>query len=182
MTLSNVMLTSKLIAELDATDIATLQAEHGDWRKVTEYATGQGYWREGDGTPVLVAETPAIAQAMGRCVANRLRYGLDAIGVAAGSIHPARCGWCDYPKDVLLVALDHATWRSRYVVTEYLVWPAKGGTYTRATGRAGEYDNPTWLQFFVGTTPSTSRLAPSELAHWRAVRTAEIERAAEYVA
>lgn len=177
MTLSNVMLTDKLVKELDATGISVLKAEHGDWRMVTEHATGHGYWREGDGTPALVADGPAVANAMGRCVANRVRYGLAALGMAAGSIHSARCGWCDYPKDVLLKALDHATWRSHYITAEYLNWPAKGNVYTRSTGRAGEYENPDWARFFQGVTPSTAKHTPSELASWRAIRTDEIARA-----
>lgn len=179
MTLSGIMLTDKLVKDLDATGLSVLKDEHRDFRLITEYATGQGHWREGDGTPAIVADGPAAANAIGRCVANRVRYGLREIGVSAGNIHSSRCGWCDYPKDVLLVTLDHATWRSRYVVTEYLVWPAKNGHYSRATGRAGEYDNPSWAPFFRGVTPSTSKHPPSDLTNWRAIRTAEIARAAE---
>lgn len=128
---------------------------------VTDHYRGKGYWKPGDGEPVVnLADDPAAAQAAGRCMASRTRY---ASAVGGGSIHPNVCGWCDYPAETLLQALDHAAFMARYVSTEFVVWVAKakgGGTYARPTGRGetkargrGVYDNPVWERFFALDIP-----------------------------
>lgn len=146
MTLSTTMLDRDSIRELDATSIGNLMSIHADYRIVTEYATGQGYWRPGDGEPSILLDPPS-AQAAGRCMASRVR-GLSVPSLSIGSIHPARCHWCEAPVDVLLKALDHATWMSRYVAAEYIEWPTKTDPYVRSTGRAETYENPAWASFW----------------------------------
>jgi hypothetical protein len=144
----------------------------------TTYAQGSGYWKAGDGRPPIVFDGPAAANAAGRCVANRVRYG-SLPGIPAGSIHPAKCGWCDYPKDKLLAALDHATWRSQFVESEFAVWRFGNANYRRTTGRSGEYDHSDWRAFFRGATPSTENLPPSEREHHRTLRSDAIAHAAD---
>lgn len=138
-------LTPAVLKELDLLSLGELEDRYGKGRLSTSYHPGQGYWPPGSGRPVLTVEDPAAAQAAGRCAANRTRFGGIVPGV---SIHPDRCGWCDYPLEELLAALDHASFLSRYVVSEYIRWEAKDGTYTRSTGRAGTYENPAWARFF----------------------------------
>lgn len=144
--LSDTKLTPAVLKELDLLSLERLLHLYGPGQTVTEFAQPRGYWRPGDGRPqIALDEDPAACQAAGRCVASRTRYG----DIFAGrSIHPARCGWCDYPVDVLLVALDHATFVSRYILAEYVWWGAKDGSYARATDRAGTYENPRWAAFF----------------------------------
>lgn len=144
MTLTTTMLDRDLIRELDATSVGNLMSIHGDYRVVTEYATGQGHWRPGDGEPSIVLDPPS-AQAAGRCVASRVR---DLPVPSLGSIHPSRCRWCAVPAERLIRALDHATYMSRYVASEYVVWPTKSDPYARSTGRVGTYENPAWASFW----------------------------------
>lgn len=144
-TLSDTKLTPAVRAELDLLSVDQLTIKFGPGNLETEYAATT-YWKPGDGRPVVTFEDdPAAAQAAGRCAASRTRFA----GIFAGpSIHPSRCGWCDYPQDVLLAALDHAAFHSRFITAEYLWWGAKGGSYARPTNRAGTYENPRWAAFF----------------------------------
>ena len=145
--LTDTKITPAVRAELDLVPLERLQQLYGPGHLVTEYATPHGYWTPGDGAPLVsLDDDPAAAQAAGRCTAARTRFGSVFVG---RSIHPTRCGWCDYPMPELLAALDHAAFMSRYVVTEYVWWPAKGGNYARTTGRAGTYENPRWAAFFA---------------------------------
>lgn len=142
----------KVRAYLDALDDAAVRWRLGEPRVVTIYAQGKGYWEPGDGRPMLADEDPATMQAIGRCALSRVRSILPGpASLAHDAVHPARCGWCDYPQELLLGALDWAAWRSRYIVTELLVWPRSDDerwvTYERA-GRSSEYENPTWRDFF----------------------------------
>lgn len=166
MSLATVTLDAETRAELDAQPVGQVMSQHRDYRIVTEYAQGQGYWKPGQGDPGIRPE-PAAAQAIGYCVANRTRYGGMFDGL---SIHPSPCGWCDYPMSELLIALDWAVWISRYVTTEYAVWFTKNGRYNRSTGRSGEYLNPEWQAFWHGSTPSTKPLLESEMVGIRELR------------
>lgn len=145
--LSDTKLTPAVLAELGLVSLDRLRQMYGPGHLVTEYAPTQGYWKPGEGRPFITFEDdPAAAQAAGRCGASRTRY---ASIFADRSIHPARCGWCDYPLDELLKGLDHAAFYSRFVVTEYHWWPAKDGSYARPTDRAGTYENPRWAAWFA---------------------------------
>lgn len=145
--LSDTKLTATVLRELDLMSLDRLWQMYGPGQVVTEYAQPRGHWSPGDGHPaVAFDDDPAAAQAAGRCVASRTRH---ADIFADRSVHPARCGWCDYPLPELLIALDHAAFVSRFVVTEYAWWPAKDGSYARATDRAGTYEHPRWAAFFA---------------------------------
>ncbi len=176
-------LTPELRDELDATSVATLQRIHQDFRIRTEYATGQGYWRDGDRRTFELG--PAEANAAGRCVAARLRVrhleGTPMVD-ALNAQHPARCGWCEYPVDRLLAALDQATVTSRYIADDVVIWPTKDekSPYVRSTGRAGSYENPVWQAFWRGATNNTGDLPAMELAENSARRTSMIHRAAQF--
>lgn len=157
MTLSETFLKPPEIRELDATTVGQLMSIHPDYRVVTEYARGQGYWRPGDGEPSVILDPPS-AQAAGRCAASRVR-GVNLPGLSPGAIHPNRCRWCDTPMPDLLRSLDHATFMSRFVMTEYIAWPTKDrkSPYMRASERVGVYENPAWAAFFA--------LAPDDRAY-----------------
>lgn len=145
MSLTDFLLTPILRKELDATPIGTLLSAHPDYRTVTHYAEGQGYWKQGEGAPSLVLD-PVTGQAAGRCMASRVR----GLGVAMpGSIHPKPCAWCATASPLLLRSLDHAVFVSRYVASEVYVWPTRSDPYVRDTGRAGVYENPAWASFFA---------------------------------
>lgn len=169
--------------ELDALEIEELGQVYGEPTIRTTYAEGFGHWRAGQGKPDLIADTPAVAQAMGRCAASRLRSG-DVAGILTSAVHPGECGWCDYPLPVLLAALDHASWFSRFVTNELAIWrDAQGREYVRSTNRAGEYDNPEWAAFYMGATPGTSHgIAPSDQTVQRVGRQRLIDAAAGRVA
>jgi hypothetical protein len=148
-------------------------------RQLTEYAEGAGYWHVGDGEPMVDASAdPAIAQAVGRCAASRVRMG-GVVASVVGAVHRP-CEWEDYPLLELLRACDHATWKSRFVVTELAAWEFGNGLFHSAsTGRAGEYDNPVWARFFMGATPATAVIPPSERRWYHDHRAQAIEEAAQ---
>jgi hypothetical protein len=114
---------------------------------VVEYAEPQGYWKQGDERPTLASDDVAAMQAMARCVTARTWD--RSIGAMPGGIHPAACGWCDYPIEEVLKACDWATWHSRYLTTEYAVWHgAEHSSYARSL-RGNVYENPTWHAWFA---------------------------------
>lgn len=152
--------------DLDRMGLEELRAEYGAGEVTTIYAPPVGRsWKPGDGPPeVGGVDDPAVAQAVGRCVAARVRGPvLQSVGgeAAISRIHPGPCGWEDYPTPVLLQALDHAAWSSRLVDREFEVWwfqdPANAGAqpveYRRYTKRAGQYDNPAWSRFWSEDVP-----------------------------
>jgi hypothetical protein len=140
----------KVRAYLDTLDEAAVRWRLGEPRIVTIYAEGQGHWHPGDGRPMLADEDPAVMQAIGRCAMARVRSSVPS-ALVSDAIHPAACGWCEYPQELLLGALDWAVWHSRYIVTELLVWARSAEerwtTYERC-GRSSEYENPVWRDFF----------------------------------
>lgn len=148
MSLSERILSRAETRELDTVSIEELLRVHLDGRVVVRYAMGQGNWKQGDGEPAIVLDPPS-AQAAGRCVASRVR-GIEVRLLAPRSIHPKPCRWCPIPLETLLKSLDHATFLSRFVTTEYIVWPTKDAEapYVRATTRSGTYENPSWATFF----------------------------------
>lgn len=156
----------KVRAYLDTLDLDALRWKLGEPRVVTIHAEGQGYWHVGDGRPMLADEDPAVMQAIGRCALSRVRSTLPGPeSLAHDAVHPARCGWCEYPPELLLGALDWAVWHSRYIVTELLVWSHSSDerwvTYERGA-RSGEYENPAWRDFW--SLPSQERIRRVEQA------------------
>lgn len=168
--------------ELDEIPLEDVRAAYGEPEVRTRHVNGIGYWKPGDGTPDVVAESPAVAQAMGRCIAVRTRFGGGLM--QSESIHPATCDWCEFDTAILLAACDHATWISRLVDFEIAVWrDPSGREYVRSTNRGGEYDNPAWATFFLGATPATSHgLSPTDQTFYRMVRLREIAAAAGHAA
>lgn len=157
---------------LDELTIEELTETYGQPQIYTLPHAGQGHWRQGDGRPEVVAETPAMAQAIGLCAAARIRN-RDAAGSLGftGLGHRGECGYCTYPLDILLRTLDHANWLGGYLVVDLAVWPTRdGSSYVRETGRAGEYAHPAWARFFDGTTPATAGHTRAEREHLRSVR------------
>ncbi len=149
MSLRETSLSRADIRELDGMSIQELERIHLDSRIETRYAPGQGHWYQGDGTPKIVLDPPS-AQAAGRCAASRIR-GIDIRSLAPRSIHPQPCRWCPTSLPDLLRALDHAVFMSRFITSEYIVWPTKDrdAPYVRDTGRTGTYENPAWASFFA---------------------------------
>lgn len=146
----NEVLTDKLRKVLDEMGTDSLRRAYGDpSRTDLRYLDpAGGHWRQGHGRPSLVAESPAVAQAIGRCAASRIRF--SGMALRPHAMHPTTCGWCDFPLDVLLAACDHAAFVARCIDVELLVWVFEGGReYARSTGRTGEYDNPEWRDFFA---------------------------------
>lgn len=159
--MSEVDLTSTLRKILDEMDLDQIARAYGPPETDTAYAEPQGYWKPGDGPP-LIRPTPAEGQAIGRCAAARVRLA----GAVFGSLHPGECGWCAYPVDELLRACDYATWQSRAVVAEWATWTFRDRTYRRSTNRHG-YDNPTFAAFW--NAPASVRQRDIDLASGRAV-------------
>lgn len=98
------------------------------------------HWRQGDPRPALADEDPAVMCAIGRCATNRLRFGMPL--PSGAGLHPKPCGWCDYPLDQLLLALDWSAWFSRFIVSESMHWP----NYSRQV-RSNVFENPRWAEF-----------------------------------
>jgi hypothetical protein len=179
-------LTSKLLERLDEMSVGELVTIYGEPSRWTEYVPPQGYWSPGDERPAVVPETPAVAQAIGRCVAARVRWLGDdpnralPASVTGSGMHPGTCTWCDFPIAELLKATDYAAWQSHLVAVDELVWVGRFGNYHRSTGKTGEYANPEWAAFFDGATPATSHRPPSERAHLAERRASAIAEAAGY--
>ncbi len=109
-------------------------------------------WRPGDKRPLLADDDPAVMQAIGRCLASRVRGRL--IPDTLGAIHPLGCGWDDYPKAELLSALGWAAWQSRFVVSRIQIWQGNADAGTKAPeyfrGLAADYyENPRWAAFWA---------------------------------
>ena len=134
---------------LDEMSERQLVAMFGALERVVHYAQPFGNWKVGDGRPALADDDPAVIQAIGRCAAHRVQGGYTL----PDGTHPKACAWCPYPKAQLLAACDWATYMSRYVVAEVLVWRkgAEGSerhiTYERG-GRSGVYESPRWADLW----------------------------------
>lgn len=118
------------------------------------HAKPTGHWTPGSGRPSLADDDSAVMQAIGRCLAFRIRRRLPApLSFGGRLVHHDACDWCDYPEEQLLAACDWAIWVSRYVVAEIVFW-RKGEegldrfvTYERA-GRHDIYENPRWAAWW----------------------------------
>ena len=51
---------------------------------------------------MILLTDPASAAAAGRCLAARIRDPQRWLT----TVHPSRCGWCDYPRETLVTMLD----------------------------------------------------------------------------
>jgi hypothetical protein len=136
-------------ALMDEMSAQTLTARLGYPAVEKRYFEGSGSWQPGDGRPTLADEDPAVMQAIGRCLAHRVRGQFSL-----SSIHPTTCDWCDYPTEELVVACDWAAWQSRYVIANLNVWVGaetdwgKPTTYARS-GPVDYYENPRWREFWA---------------------------------
>lgn len=136
-------------AALDNMSFGMLNLRLGTPYSHTSYALPQGYWRQGDPRPALADEDPAVMQIIGRCLAWRIAgRGKFPVLPIIGGVHPAPCPWCDYPKEELLKACDWATWWSRYLIEEVLLWKGKRGSYSRTTSTPG-YQQPRWMEWWA---------------------------------
>ena len=152
------------VAYLAALDAVSLTVELGEPRIIRSVVEGRGctaacpttkegrhrHWRRGDGRPMLADERPEVMCAIGRCATHRQRNE-GIFDPRHAWVHPDRCGWCEYPLDELLIALDWSTWMSG-LVSEVWVWP---GGVTR-TVKDNVYENPTY-QAFASMTPFDQR-------------------------
>lgn len=134
-----------VVAFLDTLDADVVRNRLGDPEVHRYYGEPVGYWRVGDGRPSLASEEPAVMEAMGRCATARTMA--DGVRLPIHAIHPAECGWCEYPLEQLLAACDWATWHSRWLSAEVWIWRGQG-VYAR-TVRADVYDNPAWARFYA---------------------------------
>lgn len=112
----------------------------------THYAVVDG-WHQGDRRPALADEDPAVNAAIGRCATWRLRGSFPGPTAVVGRLHPAPCGWCEYPLLELLLALSWGVWRSRLVVSETRTWRGRNGSSYTRPGRHGVYEHPAWAAF-----------------------------------
>lgn len=148
--------------------IPALIVELGHPHMVTRYAPTRGNWRQGDDTPALADEDPAVMQAIGRC-ATAEGQRLGGFPKLLSSTHDTtRCAWCDWPLLERLAACDWAVFRSRFIEAEFAVWYAdqdlgKGARYWRLT-RQDVYENPTWAAFWA--LPAAERQARIEAAQY----------------
>lgn len=137
---------------LDELRVDELEQNFGPPRVSVTYAEPRGYWAQGDGRPVLADDDPVVMQLIGRCAAWRARNDLPVLAPPSrGAIHPESCQWDDYPTGELLKALDWATWSSRYVISELLIWRNHDDAsvvYIREGERTGTYGNPRYAEFF----------------------------------
>ena len=135
---------------LDEWPVSAVVKRYGPPETQIHYAKPQGNWKVGAGHPILAIDDPAVIQAIGRCAASRVqgRYTLPS------GAHPRECSWCPYPLPLLLEACDWATYMSRYIVTEVLIWrkgtdgPDRHVTYARG-GRSDVYENQAWVAFWA---------------------------------
>lgn len=117
---------------LFANDIHRWVGDHG-WQRVADVMSEVRRWAGGPLAPgafkqrvdaLLDAKRPtakpslppvhemASAQAIGVCVASRVRLGDGYFGLKGAALHPGQCGWCDYAVDVLVAWLDEFNdWR-----------------------------------------------------------------------
>ena len=137
-------------AALDMFPESVIVNRFGPPESVVTYARPQGNWKVGAGHPTLASDDPAVIQAIGRCAANRVRGRYTLLSGA----HPRECSWCPYPLPLLLEACDWATYMSRYIVTEVLIWrkgtdgPDRHVTYIRG-GRSDVYENQVWAAYWA---------------------------------
>ncbi|HAM56452.1 MAG TPA: hypothetical protein DCQ64_14065 [Candidatus Rokubacteria bacterium] len=114
----------------------------------TEYASVSG-WSEGDGRPTLASEDPAVMQAIGRCLASRVRSVLPPIRTLGDAAHPSACDWCDYPQAELTKACSWSVWHSHFVIADVLEWQGKEGSRYARPGTVTGYQNPDWRRFYT---------------------------------
>ena len=135
-------------AFLDDLPVATVISMIGSYTVSTKVLGPiGGVWKAGMDKPMLADPDPAIMSAIGRCAAARLRNATRPAPMQVSVTHPYRCGWCDYPQEELIAALDWATLESRLITEEWMTWEVDGQHYRRPTGRAGQYANPAWEGF-----------------------------------
>lgn len=116
---------------------------------VRTYDRGAGHWQVGMPRPALASEDPAVSCAIGRCALARVRWADAPASVARSAIarHTEPCGWCDYPLEELLTALDWAATFAGRISSERLLWQGADGTsYTREI-RHDVYENHVWEAF-----------------------------------
>ncbi len=161
-----------LHARLDSMPYVDLVGELGEPDHVdTEYAE-HPWWGPGQGRPALANTDVATAQAMARCLTWRTRLTLASVSLILPGIHPAACGWCDYPEAELRSAVGFAAWMARLISSERATWRGTyGSTYVRSTPRDGTYQSPAWAEFFANDP---------DLATARARRTAAIREAQDF--
>jgi len=170
-------------ARLDSLDYLQAAMELGDYQRIVHYQLGRectarcaprqqpdgslqevhDHWRQGDGRPGLADDDPAVMCAIGRCASSRVAGAMGARLEYAGW-HPGQCGWCGYPLEALLRALDWAAFTAQLVLSEVWHWDAIN--YSRSI-RSMVYENPQWAIF--------DRLTPKE----REDRVAEVIRASQ---
>jgi hypothetical protein len=139
----------RLRAALDLLDIDELIGELGEPRRLTIVRESDWrQWRPGDGRPRLADDDPAVMCALGHCLFARWRGWIDTVDSIASRIHPAHCGWCDYPLAELQAAAEWATWHMQEVLVEVVLWRGQGGggaTYERFL--EGGIRHPRWKTF-----------------------------------
>ena len=133
-------------AMLDTFPESVIVNRFGPPESVVTYAV-TGNWKVGAGHPTLASDDPAIRPSDGAPRAASSRFTLSGA-------HPRKCSWCPYPPPLLLEACDWATYMSRYIVTEVLIWrkgtdgPDRHVTYIRG-GRSDVYENQAWAAFWA---------------------------------
>jgi len=152
----------EVVALLDEMHTDVIRGRFGEPAVTRMYAEPLGHWRQGDPRPSLADDDPAVMQAIGRCAASRVRGDLLRI---PGDIHPAPCGWCEYPLPELLAACDHATWASRFLLAEVASWRGAAGSpsYVREL-RGDEYEAPRWREFYALSRPDRAARVARALA------------------
>jgi hypothetical protein len=129
-----------------------------------QYRMFPDWWRPGQPHPLIDASSPAVAQAVGRCLTARVmvanKLNMPAL-LPSKAYHPSECDWCVYPVAQLREAIGYAAWVSKYDMV------------------LGEYHNPAWAQFFAGVTPRSRDLPPEEW-HRASARRHELITSAMY--
>ena len=113
----------------------------------TQFRYFPDWWSVGSPKPLIDASTPAIAQALGRCLTSRLKLKTTLLGVLpmpSKAFHPRECNWCIYPEAQLREAIGYAAVVAQYDLIR------------------GEYANPAWAAFFAGETPTTRGLTDEQ--------------------
>lgn len=123
-----------------------------------QYRSWDSAWKPGDPKPVILATSPAVAQALGRCLAWRVQKRLR-LGLRDMTLHPRECSWCAYRDEEIEAAVGYACFVARYDLV------------------SGEYANDDWARFFAGLTPATRDLPPDAWQKAAARRHAAIEEA-----
>lgn len=128
---------------------------------VSTHMTSADGWSNGDGRPALADDDPAIMQAIGRCAAARVRWD-DAPPLMTKGVHPAPCGWCEWPIEELLVACSWDVWKSGHIGSETMTWEGANGSHYTRGGRHDVFTSPTHAEFWA--TPRDAREARVQAA------------------